>query len=57
MARVFPGLGDARALAASQMFASVKEMVDADPKTWQTVPGVGKKGAQTVYDALRGKNG
>lgn len=55
VARVFPGLGDARALAASQMFASVKEMANANPKTWQQVEGIGKKGSERLVRVLRGQ--
>ena len=57
VASMLPGLGAARAYSAGQMFGTVREMVDADAETWQTVPGIGKKGAQTLVKALGGDNG
>lgn len=35
-------------------FKSVKEMINADAKRWQAVEGIGKKGAQTIVQAIEG---
>jgi hypothetical protein len=33
----------------------VEEMIDADPDQWENVQGVGERGAQTLWDAIRGR--
>jgi hypothetical protein len=47
------GIGYERAVAAAQHFSSVIEMVGADAREWQRVPGIGKTLARAVVDAVK----
>lgn len=47
------GFGYERAVAAAQHFSSVQEMVLADARTWQQVPGIGKTLAKAVVEAVK----
>lgn len=47
------GIGYERAIAAAQHFDSVREMVNADAKEWQQVPGVGKVLSKAVVEAVK----
>lgn len=52
VAAVLPGIGAERARAAAEVFTSVRAMVGADEKAWQTVEGVGPKIAKRVVEAV-----
>ena len=53
VASMLPGVGAARSYAVSKRFSTIKEMVDATVEEWQTVEGIGKKGAEKLYGILR----
>jgi ERCC4-type nuclease len=52
-ARVWPGLGDLKAERAAKHFHTVEKMVNAEPKEWQEVEGVGKGISEALFEALR----
>lgn len=52
VAAVLPGIGAERAMAAAGAFGSVREMVNADAKKWQSVEGIGPKTAKRVVEAM-----
>lgn len=54
VAKELPGIGWDRSGEVARHFASVKEMVEADVKEWQTIEGIGKKLAAGAVNALRG---
>lgn len=55
MAMQLPGIDDGRAPDVARKFPTVKEMVEAEVKTWQSIPGIGPKIAANVVKAMRTK--
>lgn len=55
VAAQFPGV-DKKAYEFGKLFKNVHEMVNADAKGIEKVEGIGKKGANRIYDWLRGKS-
>lgn len=56
MARVasqLPGIGFDRAVAVSAKFGSIQEMVNAEVADWQSIPGIGKVIAKSVWATIR----
>jgi ERCC4-type nuclease len=53
VAAILPGIGAERALAASDAFGSVREMVNADELAWSAIDGIGAKTARKVVEAVR----
>lgn len=49
------GVGVERAGAVAKRFKSIREMVDADEKSWREIEGVGKKLSRTLREELNGK--
>lgn len=49
-----PGIGWERSRLVAAKFQSVREMVNAEAKTWQEIDGIGKKTAQQVTCLLAG---
>ena len=54
IAAQFPGVAK-KAYEFGKLFKSVHEMVNMDAKGLEKVEGIGKKGANRIYDWLRGK--
>lgn len=54
VAAMLPGIGPAKSYKVAQHFKTVLDMVQADAAEWQLIPGVGKKGAETLVKTLRG---
>ena len=54
IAAELPGLGTEKSKAAASAFKSVREMVNADVKTWMKVEGVGKGIATQIVEAVEG---
>jgi len=50
-----PGVGWERAQEVGRHFGSVAEMVTADKAKWLSVPGIGKKLADSIMKELRGQ--
>jgi len=55
VAAELPGIGWERSAEVAQKFRSVKEMVDADVKSWLEIGGIGKKTAEKAVSSLRGE--
>lgn len=55
VAKEFPGIGWGRSEEVARRFRTVEEMVRAEVEEWVEVPGIGKRTAERVYTALRGK--
>lgn len=53
VAAVLPGIGTERAVAAAQVFGSVRAMVEADEAAWREVEGIGPKTARRVVEAVQ----
>lgn len=51
-ARMLPGMGFERALAAANHFKSVREMMNASVDEWLKIPGVGKVIAKSAVEAI-----
>jgi ERCC4-type nuclease len=54
VAACLPGIAGKRSKAISAHFSSVHDMTCADVEEWGSIPGVGKKGAKKIVDALGG---
>lgn len=54
MAACLFGIGWERSADVALKFATVWEMVMADPREWESIPGIGKTLAKRAYDQLRG---
>lgn len=52
IANVLPGLGYVKAGMAAGHFPSVKTMIMASPNEWARLPGIGKKIANDIVDAV-----
>lgn len=53
IAAQLPGVGAGRSRAVEQHFGSVSAMMAADEAAWREVPGIGKRGAEKIMEALR----
>lgn len=54
-ASVLPGIGGTRSAAVADHFDSVRKMCLADEAEWSKIPGIGKKGAKKLVEALGGR--
>lgn len=45
---ILPGVGSRKRKDVEQQFASIREMVNADPMRWEQVPGIAKAGAEKI---------
>lgn len=54
IAKELSGVGWERSKAVAEKFRSVRELVDASPKDWQEIDGIGKKTAERVVLELNG---
>lgn len=53
VAAVFDSIGVDRSKAVAEHFHNVYDMITAPVKEWEQIPGIGKKTAQSVYNAIR----
>lgn len=54
MASEIPGIGWGKSKGVGEKFSTPAEMIMADEKTWRSIPGIGKKLAQGIMNALHG---
>ena len=52
VAAQIPGIGQAKAEAASRLFKTVEELVDAKPSDWERIPGIGPALAAGAWRSL-----
>ena len=53
VAAVLPGIGNKKAATVAKFFSSVRKMISATPEEWQEIEGIGKKGSETIVEAVK----
>jgi len=53
VAAELPGLGMQKSEAVAGFFKNTFDMINADPKTWTEITGIGKTLAQRIHEAIR----
>jgi NAD-dependent DNA ligase len=57
VAALLPGIGWGKSAAVENKFKTVLDMVAADQRDWETIPGIGPTIAKRAVDSLRLRKG